>query len=156
MSKLIIGVDPDVERNGVAYLIKHTKEECQSDSFYVDNLSFFELFDVLKLKKDQGILHKAVIEAGWLNKSNWHIKPSDSKYVAAEKGNSVGRNHEVGRKIAEMCEHLGISYELVRPLPKRGKKGKPNAEYFYNLTKITVKGKFAQEMIDAGLLIFGR
>lgn len=65
----------------------------------------------------------ALREAGWLNRSNWHLLCRDSKAAAAAKGNHVGRNHETGRKIAEMCEHWQIPFSLVRPLPLTARGG---------------------------------
>jgi hypothetical protein len=48
---------------------------------------------------------------------------ADNRRTSAAKGMSAGRNHEVGRKIAEMCEYWHIPYRLQQPLRKcwRGK-----------------------------------
>lgn len=72
-----------------------------------------------------------VIEAGWMNSSNWHLGRYDSKSVAAAKGNSVGRNHETARKIAEMARvYYGLEVVEIRPLKKcwSGKDGKITQE----------------------------
>jgi hypothetical protein len=59
--------------------------------------------------------------------------------------NNVGRNHETGRKIEEMCQYLGLKYELVKP---ETTKWKP--EFFKKVTGIDTKN---QEKIDAGRLV---
>lgn len=148
MKKLIIGIDPDVEKNGVAYLQKKTPLSTQM--FQVDALSFFELFDVLKNKKENNDL-EVFIEAGWLNKkSNFHYSPNQSKTVGEKISKSVGRNHETGMKIVEMCEYLNIPYTLITP-----RASKYSQKEFFQMTGIKVKGEFKQEMIDSGMLIWG-
>lgn len=93
-----------------------------------------------------------IIEAGWLNKSNWHLSRKDTKAVAAAKGNSAGRNHETGRKIAEICQYYNIPHMLVRPLKKmwKGRDGKITREEIAAFTGIT--GRNNQEARDALLL----
>ena len=110
----VIGIDPDVEKNGVAFL------ECATKRLEVTSLTFPDLLDFLRSTQRQAeVLQKnlrVIIEAGWLNKAHWHLTSKDSKQSAAAKGNAAGRNHEVGRKIAEICEHWQLPYELIKPL----------------------------------------
>lgn len=146
MSKhLLIGIDPDVDKSGVAALISGTKEfvclEC---------LSFFDLMDYFSAYKsiyDNQIT--VYIESGWLNKSNWHTRRNSSISEAAQIGLRTGANHEVGRKIVEMCEYLGIKYVLVKPISS-----KVNAKTFASITGY--KKQTNPEKRDAGILIFGR
>ena len=94
-----------------------------------------------------------IIEAGWLNESNWHLKPTDSKALVAKKGNAVGRNHETGRKIVEMCKYYGIHVEEVKPLVKcwRGPDRKiTHEEIAYFIPDFPTKSN--QETRDAALL----
>lgn len=112
MIKRIVAVDPDVTKNGVAVI------DVESRMVTVDALPFADLIDFLYGIEDKSSLIVAV-EAGWLNKPNWHMAPSMA--AAANIGNRIGRNHETGRKIVEMCEHVGLSVCLVKPLKKRGK-----------------------------------
>ena len=98
---LKIGIDPDVEKNGVA--IKN------GDDISLLNLTFFELFERLKDLKNENV--KIYIECGYLNKSNWHKVGKGSAALNAKIGNSTGRNHEVARKIVEMCEYLNLDYK---------------------------------------------
>jgi hypothetical protein len=99
-----------------------------------------------------------VVEAGWLNKGNWHLIQAESNARAAAKGNSVGRNHETGRKLVEMCEHWGIPHDAIKPLILRvkgrniwqGKDGKITHEELAAFTGIT--GRTNQEERDAMLI----
>ena len=154
--QLIVAIDPDVERNGIACL------DIPSKRLTIKSLSFPETIEYLfgyKATKNSGKYGAIVlIEAGWLNHTHWHTKTGDSIRVIAAKGNSVGRNHEVGRKIAEMCEYWNIPYKLVKPLSLRsggrniwkGKDGKITAGELQSLTGY--KGRTNQEGRDAALL----
>lgn len=150
MSKILIGIDPDVDKSGVAYI--GINKEMQ-----LNNMTFFELFDYLiyakKLSENMlitaSIPIKVYIEAGWLNKPNWHTSGKMNIATVAQIGARTGANHEVGRKIAEMCEHLHINYELVRPT-----QSKVDAVYFKQLTKYHKRTN--QEQRDAAMLIWGR
>ena len=88
----VIGIDPDVEKNGVASL------ECDTRRLEIATLTFPDLLDYLMWAKRRaettGRTFRVIIEAGWLNKSNWHLAPKDTRAVAAAKGNHAGRNHE--------------------------------------------------------------
>lgn len=148
--QVIIAIDPDVEKNGVAYL------DCDTRKLELASLSFPDLLDYLFSLKRQaeitGKTYRVLIEAGWLNKSNWHVSPKDTKAVAAAKGNHTGRNQETGRKIVEMCEHWNIPHELVKPLSKcwKGSDKKITNE---ELAKFTgIQGRTNQEMRDAALI----
>jgi hypothetical protein len=149
MRKIIIGIDPDCNKSGVAYLIKKTVTEAQL--FQVDRLSFFELLKMLQEQKETREV-EVFIESGWENKkSNYHLYANQSKEVGEMIAKKVGANHEVGRKIVEMCEYLEIKHTLIRPTSS-----KITATYFEQLTRIKVKGKDKQDLIDAGMLIIGR
>lgn len=122
--KLLLAVDADVEKNGVALLDR--------DNRIVHGYSwtFAELVERLIEIRDANAQGKpachVLVEAGYLNKSNWHLNYRDNKAVAAAKGNAAGRNHEVARKIIELCEHWQIPVHAVKPLKKcwQGKDGK--------------------------------
>ena len=143
LQKLLIGIDNDVEKNGVClYYSKNT--------FELLNLTFFELFDKLDFLKDcENLDIEVFIEAGWLNLSNWHYNNNDSKAVIAKKGHSVGENHQVGKKIVEMCQYLGLKHHLIKPT-----KSKVDAETFKAITKY--QGRTNSEMRDSCLLVWGR
>lgn len=150
MSKIWIGIDPDADKSGVG--LWNNKE------LFLQNLTFFELFDRLKkIKAATNEPIKVRIEAGWLNKmSNWHSgyknKKGDWVENSSATNNSIskktGANHETGRKIVEMCEYLGIEYELVKPTSSKLK-----APEFAKITKY--KGRTNQEVRDAAMLVYG-
>jgi hypothetical protein len=68
------------------------------------------------------------------------------------KGTAIGRNHEIGRKIIEMCEYHGIDVIPVRPLRKiwKGVGGKITQDELEQITGIT--GRTNQDGRDAALL----
>lgn len=154
--KTVIGIDPDVEKNGYASLDIDTRE------MLIETLPFPDLLDSLRMEQRRAEVMcrrlMVVIEAGWLNKSNWHLSPKDTKAIAAAKGNHTGRNHETGRKIAEMCAHWQIPYELMKPLSLKvggvhlwkGKDGKITQEELCAITGY--KWRTNQEGRDAALL----
>jgi len=146
----IIGIDPDCDKSGVAFLETKTKK------IEISNLTFPQLLDYMRCMKDlQDRTDKSIIfivEAGYLNKSNWHLKSKDNRHVAAHKGNSTGRNHETARKIIEMAKHYGLDVEETKPLKKfwRGPDGKITHDELSYFTGI--KGRTNQEARDAVLL----
>lgn len=102
---IYIGIDPDVSKSGVATFNSETKE------LHLSTMEFFELFRYLHdLKPDM-----VVIDAGWLNKSNWHTKSYHSVAVNSKIAERTGANHEIGRKIGEMADFLMVPYQLHQP-----------------------------------------
>ena len=146
----IIAIDPDVTRSGVAYLKPSTRQ------LEVSNLTFPQVIDYLQHAK--GARDKmqetliVVIEASWLIQGNWHLQQWERKQRAASKGYDVGRNHETGKKIVEMCQHLGIEVLEHFPLRKcwKGKDGKITHEELSSFTGLTVRTN--QDARDAVLL----
>jgi hypothetical protein len=146
MERVYVGLDPDTEKSGVAFY------EPSSGKLELSNLPFFALFDYLSFVKKQEteeVKCIIIIEAGWLNKSNWHKVNNGSSSLNSKIGERTGANFEVGKKIVEMCEYLGFEYKLVKPT-----KTKLNHTTFAKITGII--GKTNQETRDAGMLVFGR
>lgn len=134
---MIIGIDPDTFKNGIAIVDK--KE------IILKNLLFFDLFAFLEKNKPQ--IKEVIVEAGWLNlKSNFHYFGSISG-INSKIGLKVGANHEVGRKILEMLEFLNINYRIEKPKSK-----KLNSKEFRKLTGY--KGRTNQDVRDAFMLIY--
>lgn len=154
---VVVGIDPDSDKSGVAVIEKLTRK------ITIDAMKFADVLDCLQyIKRQSEVSNKkfcVIIEAGWLNTSHWHLNNTDTRASAAAKGNSVGRNHETGRKIAEMCEHWNIPYQLVKPLVLRvrgrylwkGKDGKITHEELQEITQLKNK-RSNQEERDALLL----
>ena len=147
---VVIGIDPDVDKSGVAYV------EPESRILEAMSLTFADLLDYLQELRDilteRGQTFVVVIEAGWLNKAHWHVGKGGSAARSAAIGNHTGRNHEVGRKIVEMCRHYGIEVVEQPPLRKmwKGRDGKITHEELQHLA--IIMGKTNQETRDAALL----
>ncbi len=154
---VVIGIDPDVDKSGIAYV------EPESRKLEATCLTFAELLDYLReageVLTERGKSFVVVVEAGWLNKAHWHVGKRGSAARAAAIGNHTGRNHEVGRKIVEMCRHYGIEVVEQPPLRKmwKGRDGKITHEELQHLAIITDKtnhitDKTNQEARDAALI----
>jgi len=141
---IFIGIDPDVDKNGVAWYDSNNKE------LELTNLTFFELFDFLSEQTLKENKIKVIIEAGWLNKSNWHKVTKGTSNINTQIGQRTGANHEVGKKIVEMCKYLELPFETIKPT-----KRKLNHKQFQQITKIIEK-RTNQEQRDAGMLVWGR
>ena len=144
----VIGVDPDKDKSGVAFLKPKTR------LLEVTNLTFPLLLDYLQRVKGMSDSRNesliVVVEAGWMvKKSNFH----DAQGHRAEKiAKDVGANHETGRKIVEMCRHYGIEVLEHAPLRKcwKGKDGKITADELQQITGLI--GRTNQDGRDAALL----
>lgn len=142
-----IGIDPDSKKSGYAVWDSEKRELIE---FGV--LAFFELFATINTYK-LGMHAKrydvlVIIEAGWLNKkSNWHNN-KQGVHVASRIGKNVGANHQTGALIVNMCKHLGVKYELVKP-----EKSKIQAKMFAQITGIK---RSNQDVRDAVILVFNR
>lgn len=141
MSKILIGIDPDVEKSGFARI--------QGDQLKLDNLSFFDLFEELKFYKEREIKPTVYIECGFMNKSNFHKKAGMSAALNAKIGERTGANFETAKKIVEMCEYLKLPYVKIQP-----KASKITNDYFKKITGINTRTN--QEQRDAMMLIWGR
>ncbi|MGQ1234088.1 hypothetical protein ACT43E_08155 [Acinetobacter baumannii] len=138
-AQIIIGIDPDLEKSGVAVL--------KDGLLRLDNMRFYDLTQYFEVNKDQ--IKKVVIEAGWLNKkSNLHGRIGQSKRAGERIAKNVGENHATGKLIAEMAQSFGLPIVLVKPT-----KTKLNAEQFSKITGW--QGRTNQEQRDAGMLIWG-
>lgn len=146
-----IGIDPDSVKSGVAYVERETGK-CEATA-----LAFHDLLDYLKFVREkseesgQSVL--VVVEAGWLNDSNWHLTSRDSRYIASAKGKALGRCEQTGRLILEMAEKvIGLTCLAKKPLRKcwKGKDRKITHEEIAEFTGLM--GKTNQEARDALLL----
>lgn len=148
---IIIAIDPDTDKSGVAELDTRTRRVLLSCR------PFPELMDYLHLKAKESSAHAyrllVVVEAGWMNQAHWHLTAKDTARLAAAKGNAAGRNHEVARKIAEMSRHFGLETKEARPLRKcwSGPDGKITREELAQFID-GMPARTNQEMRDAALL----
>ena len=122
----VIGIDPDIEKNGVAIISKARR------SMEVFSLTFPEtLYMVKEIYKAWEEQYKETapnsfmvyVEAGWLNKGNWHVTESRNGHFspsawAAAVGKSDGECSAVSKKLIECFEYDGIPVSPQKPLRK--------------------------------------
>jgi len=148
---IFVGIDPDNQKSGVAFL--HREERFLS----LYSMDFPHLMDWLgHVKASYPEDHvMVVIEGGWLNESNWHVKgKAVSPAKAAAMGRNVGMNHQTGILIEQMCQSMDIVCEVVKPLPKgwSGKDRKITAEELKYFTGYSKRSN--QDERDAALLVW--
>lgn len=156
--KIFVGIDPDIDGSGVAILDPETKTMELSNMDLPALIRFFR-------KKEQMMCaglaknHVFVIEAGFLNETNWHIqkirwkKFRDPLAAAAETGRRTGLNHQIAKDIIDIAKAIGLTVVERVPLVKgwKGKDRKITHEEFVYLTGIKQR-RTNQEERDAGLL----
>ncbi len=140
-NNMLIGIDPDVYKSGVAFINEKT--------ITLKNLTFFELFDFLSFYKEKINKPIVYIECGFLNKSNWHKKAGKSAAFNTKIGEYTGANFETAKKIVEMCEYLNIPYQPIKPTAS-----KVDSNLFKQITGLKIRTN--QEQRDAYMLIHGR
>lgn len=147
---IIIGIDPDVSRSGVAQL------DVAGRGVELFSLPFPELIEYLRRMGDCGMRTGrrivVVVEASWKISANWHTTRGDNARMAARKGKDSGRCHEVGRKIVECAVFYGLQIVEQLPLKKiwNGKDGKITHAEMAQFMRIP--GRSNQEERDAALL----
>lgn len=142
--RYLLGIDGDVHKSGVCLLDRKEKS-----ILLLTTMTFPKLLDYfLELKEKHGKELRVSIEAGWLNKSNWHRISSKSSNYNAKIGERTGANFEVGKKLFEMCEHYGIDAILVKPTRKKLDK----FEFFWH-TGYNKRNN--QEERDSCMLVYG-
>ena len=92
--KYYIGIDPDVDKSGVAFL--------NGNHLELNNLTFFDLFDYLINHKKEFENLQVYIECGFLNGGNRHLKLASSHSLNSKIGERIGANHETAKKIIEI------------------------------------------------------
>lgn len=146
-----IGIDPDVDKNGVAIVEKETRHlECAALTF-ADTLDYLQW--VVSRASEVGASVKVYVEAGWLNRTNWHLSKWDNRGQVVAKGVSQGRNEQVSRLLGEMCEAYGMQWQWQKPLRKVW--SGPNRKITHDeLCAVTglMYGRTNQEMRDAALI----
>ena len=122
----VIGIDPDEIKSGGA-CISRAKRELE-----VTYLNFPEMLEWVKSKyaeweqKYKEIAPNSFmvyVEAGWLNKGNWHVTESRNGKMspaawAAAVGTSMGACNAVSKKLIECFEYYGIPVTPMKPLRK--------------------------------------
>ena len=152
--KKIIAIDPDATQSGVAE-VKTETGELKVYKLSIAEIMFY-LGGVTAINEKTDNETKVVIEAGWLNESNWHVL---NRYMTARKaaaiGRSVGMNHQTGMMIEQICkDYFGLPTELQRPFKKcwKGKDGKITQEEMQEVTGHPKLPRMNQDQRDALLI----
>ena len=146
-----IGIDPDVDKNGVAIVERETRNlECAALTF-ADTLGYLQW--VCSRASEVGAEVKVYVEAGWLNRTNWHLSKWDNRGQVGAKGVSQGRNEQVSRLLGEMCEAYNMDWQFIKPFRKCWS-GRDRKITHAELCAVTgmVYGRTNQEMRDAALI----
>ena len=107
-SRKIIGIDPDVDKSGVCIV---------NNMLQIERLTTMDLVDLFVLIESMSDCRdiKVIVEAGWKNKTNFHVGAMDNAWKSAKIGSHVGANHEIGRQIIKFCEKVGIECHAIKP-----------------------------------------
>ena len=136
-----IGIDPDIEKCGVAIW---DAEERRFE--LIESMPFWDVIDILETW--DWPLHVA-LEAGWLiEKSNFHDRIGQNKFVGEKIALNVGRNHQIGHLLQEYCNLNDILCTLIKP------QGKIDRHMFRNITG--VRKTTNQDQRDAAMLVYDR
>lgn len=143
--KYIIGIDPDIEKSGLAVLDTKLKSfemlTCLNFPFLIERICTYDINSVT-----------VVVEAGWKVSTNFHVFKNHNPKTAAEIGNRTGRNHAVAILISEVLRHRGYHVIDAHPLKKcwKGRDGKISSFEFNSITGFSKRSN--QEMRDSGLI----
>ena len=147
---VVIAIDPDVEHSGIAILYPSTRE------LDAQRLTFPLAVDYIRQQKERceasGRSLIVVVEAAFMIKGNFHITKTERRARSASKGYDVGRNHETGCKLIEMCNHMGVETFAHVPLRKcwQGTDGKITRQELAYFTSFNKRSN--QDERDAALL----
>ena len=161
----IVGIDPDIERIGVAFLCVKSRilqltdmplpELLKAVPAYVDRYAREEP----PLSLDPTVKVAVVVEIDRLHTGNWHLTQYDTKRSAASKGFDQGRCFHTAEAICDILRYEGIEVIEKAPLVKMwsGPDRKITHEELTSLQGInfmfkTNRHKSNQEQRDAALL----
>ncbi|MCV6612427.1 MAG: hypothetical protein OIF55_16825 [Amphritea sp.] len=135
---MIIGIDPDLVKSGVAVTEG-------GEILTLDALRFFDLCQFIDEHKHQAVFHLEDVEC---NKSVYQRNTSQAGMRKIAQ--NVGQVKAIGRLLVEYLKGAGAEYKLVRPLVGPIKKAKKDAEFFNRQTGWA--GKSNEDKRDAALL----
>lgn len=136
---MIIGIDPDLVKSGVAVVV-------DGKIITLDTMSFFDLCNFIDEHKHQAVFHVEDVEINKPVFTRPGISPASMKKIAQ----NVGMVKAVARLLMEHLEETEANYKMIRPLVGPIKKAKKDAEFFNRQTGWT--GKSNEDKRDAGLL----
>ncbi len=139
MTSMVIGIDPDLEKSGVATVINGKLTT-------LDAMPFFELTEFILEHK-----HSAhfIVEDVECDKATYH-RPGTSQAGMRKIAQNVGQVKAIGRLLGVYLNGCGAQFTLVRPLKGSIKKAKKDAKLFNRITGW--KGTSNEDKRDAALL----
>lgn len=150
MKEIVIGIDPDIDRTGVAELHTATKK------IKLYNMDFPTICSYLrKVSSDYGDLAQIHIEDSSNTTKNWHLSARYGNTNRASRlGYDVGRNHQICHDIYDYAACiLGLDISRQMPFKKcwKGKDGKITHEEISSFIQMPAKTS-NQEQRDAALI----
>ncbi len=139
MSSMVIGIDPDLEKSGIATVI-------DGKLITLDTMGFFELTDFILEHKH--VAH-FIVEDVEHDKTTYH-RPGANQAAMRKIAQNVGQVKAIGRLLGVYLSDCDAQFTLIKPLKGRVKKAKKDAEYFNEITGW--KGRSNQDKRDAALL----
>ena len=140
-----IAIDPDKDKSGFAVL----------DGKTLISVGVARFPDLLTMiEKECSVTEcSVVVEAGWLEPANWHVKRGDTPSKAAAIGRALGQNQQTGMLLVEWCRMKGYDVTEMRPLRKmwRGRDGKVTQTELEVATRLRLP-RMNQDARDALLL----
>ena len=137
--KLVVGIDPDLDKSGVATVAAGSLST-------LDSLSFFELIAFIQ---EHRLVARFVLEDVEHDKATYY-RPGTTQAGMRKIAQNVGQVKAIGRLLAKYLQECGADFILVKPLQGYLKKAKNDAEYFNRLTGWV--GRSNQDKRDAALL----
>lgn len=141
LPRFIAGIDPDINKSGLAVFDRKEKAFQCLKCVHSDDLK-----EILLSYAPDSVL--IVVEAGWLNPGMWHGKDTQgwdgrkAKAYGAAIATQVGKNHHVGQSFLTYFSDRHYQTDTYRPASAKWK-----APFFKRQTKLT-KGH-NQEIRDA-------
>lgn len=137
---MIIGIDPDLVKSGVAVTV-------DGQILTLDSMNFFDLCKFIDEHKHQAIFHLENVE---YCKAVYPREAARNEAVKLNIAQKVGMVKAMGRMIEQYLDSSGAEYKLVKHLVGHVKKGKKDAEFFNRLTGW--QGRSNEDKRDAALL----
>ncbi|WP_028471307.1 hypothetical protein [Neptunomonas japonica] len=139
MKEFIIGIDPDLEKSGVATVL-------DNKIVALDAMSFFELITFIN---EHIRVARFVVEDVEHDKATYY-RPGTTQAGMRKIAQNVGQVKAIGRLLANYLRDSDADYILVKPLKGHLKRAKKDSEFFNQLTGWV--GRTNEDKRDAGLL----
>lgn len=121
LPKMIIGIDPDSKKHGVAVFADGVLTQ-------MTNLELMKLKGYICAAREAGHHVECAVEHVHGNTSTFRTNHKDNKNQSAKKGHGVGMVHQASVELCRMLDHIDVPYTLYR-ISKRWK-GQSDKRFF--------------------------